>query len=503
MIFKKYIANEKSYLDGLVKFIEGGKHTAETYIHKLEIGEQSIENEIDEQIEDLLKTIKTEADVDIIISVILGQIQEDESALPYWVSFNRIVQTRLESNDEKYKLFTEGFGKITTAYPNANDLLIELGKAFKHLSIIIEATMTLCSAITYVENYRIDRIDIEAIKNRKITEIPNWSEIFVILQSLRKNILELLVANTECSNADKKALMESIQSNDEESFMNIISRYSTETNILASGSDYYQLHSNDFDYEAYKECFSGSEIDEMIDILKSVCGDADSDFSVIETFLSSIGQMKAPDDINNSDDQFLKVYQALVNYYIAKKSFLDSKEQKIIDDLIHQEATEYLLDGMELSESTQFSDVPIFSSEMEFDSKECFNGIEPTIVNGGDEKFKRLINYIVESGYIENTDKTKQLFTYRLTGRLRPKGKLTKIQWNGRGNRSANELIYLVRFATDSAKTKYTKMTEFFEGPDFPTKNISGYGDQARIEFRRFLNELYPTIFGIKDISQY
>ena len=46
-------------------------------------------------------------------------------------------------------------------------------------------------------------------------------------------------------------------------------------------------------------------------------------------------------------------------------------------------------------------------------------------------------------------------------------------------------------------------MQDFFVGPKFPTKDISGYADQAKIDFRRYLAELYPDVFKIKDISQY
>lgn len=104
------------------------------------------------------------------------------------------------------------------------------------------------------------------------------------------------------------------------------------------------------------------------------------------------------------------------------------------------------------------------------------------------------MDYIANSGYIENTDKAKQLFTFRLTGRCKPVS-LEKIIWDGRENNSPNELIYIIRFATDNSKSKYKKMMKFFEGPEIPSKNRCGYADQARIEFRVKLNSLYPDIF--------
>lgn len=509
MVFNNYIAEEKTYLDGLVKFIEGGKLCAKTYVSQIQ--DRSLEKTIREQIDDLFNTIKTEADIKTVMSVIHNQIKEDESYISYWVSFNRLVQA--DNKDERYKNFVVLFSKIAETYPDASDLLEVLDSTMERFALAAEASMSLCAALNYIENYKIDRIDIEAIRERKVTRMANWDETIDCLHSLRKSIIELLVTNTGCSNADKEILLSSILSNNKNQFKDIIGKYGEEVDILAAGSEYYQLYTNDFDYEAFKKCFPENDIDEMIDIAKAVCINANIKTSSLDELFSSIRNINDTTDFVNACEKYIKLYHDLVNYYLIKRDALTSKERMIIDEQIHQEAYKDLLEDFEPTDfcqvdstengNTRFDEMSIFDSEIEFDINECFNGLDPAIVQGGDAKFKKLINYIAESGYIENTDEAKQLLTYRLTARCKPNGKLKKLLWNGRGNKSANELIYIIRFVTDNSKTKYAKMEAFFEGPNFPKKNKSGCGDQARIEFREFLKTLYPTVFNIKDISQY
>lgn len=84
---------------------------------------------------------------------------------------------------------------------------------------------------------------------------------------------------------------------------------------------------------------------------------------------------------------------------------------------------------------------------------------------------------------------------YRFTGKCRPKGDLEKIPWNPD---KLNELAYVIRHSSlKYINGKYKKARDFFEGPKFPA-NISiirTYADNAPLEFRLKLHELYPKMF--------
>jgi hypothetical protein len=249
-------------------------------------------------------------------------------------------------------------------------------------------------------------------------------------------------------------------------------------------------------------------------------------FSMTSEFFESLQKIVRDEDFSKIKDIRMSAYHLMAPYqmdrYCYKEERLNySSEEQVLFDKLYVEDTEIELykeamkDGYSYTivddeddeniNSNRFTtlDNPIFSQEIFKDKTLFFTGLHPNIVAAGDDKFKEFVDYIANSGYIDNTNEAKQLFIFRLTGRCKPNGELPKLLWDGREKRSPNELIFIIRFATDEAKNKYSKMREFFEGPIFPDNNTSGYADQARIEFREKLCEFYPNVFRIKDISQY
>lgn len=117
----------------------------------------------------------------------------------------------------------------------------------------------------------------------------------------------------------------------------------------------------------------------------------------------------------------------------------------------------------------------------------------------GEEMFFDFITYLVDEQYIENDDKQKALFAYRLTGRLRPKDDdLPTVWWSGKNN-SPKELLYIIRYCVDfGSKKKFSKqMKDFFEGPVWPAKNYSTIADWADTPFREALHDMYE-VCGLK-----
>ena len=114
---------------------------------------------------------------------------------------------------------------------------------------------------------------------------------------------------------------------------------------------------------------------------------------------------------------------------------------------------------------------------------EHFN-LRHEVVAAGLERFTELINYLSESGYIENSLTVKRLFAYRFSGRMRPE-RVVPIEWHGR-NGKGYEIIYLVKMLTE--RGDYRKMRSFFFGPDWPKDRYSSYAKNASYDFKVFLN---------------
>lgn len=120
---------------------------------------------------------------------------------------------------------------------------------------------------------------------------------------------------------------------------------------------------------------------------------------------------------------------------------------------------------------------------------EHFN-LRHEVVAAGAERFAELVNYLSESGYIENSLAVKQLFAYRFSGRMRPE-MVVPLEWHGR-NGKGYELIYLVKMLTE--RGDYRKMRQFFYGPAWPKDRYSSYAKNANCNLKEHLKKLYPTI---------
>lgn len=120
---------------------------------------------------------------------------------------------------------------------------------------------------------------------------------------------------------------------------------------------------------------------------------------------------------------------------------------------------------------------------------EHFN-LRHEVITAGPERFTELINYLSESGYIDNSLAVKQLFAYRFSGRMRPE-MVVPLEWHGR-NGKGYELIYLVKMLTE--RGDYRKMRQFFYGPAWPKDRYSSYARSADYGLKAYLHNLYPTL---------
>lgn len=114
------------------------------------------------------------------------------------------------------------------------------------------------------------------------------------------------------------------------------------------------------------------------------------------------------------------------------------------------------------------------------------------------DEFEKKSSYIINAlfeeltsrGIIDNRDKTKQLFTFRLTGRCRPEGELRPIKVNANGG---NIIIFIVQQLFLQNKRKYSLMKNFFEYDHWPDEGISGYASSAPPKFKEKLKSMMDS----------
>lgn len=163
-------------------------------------------------------------------------------------------------------------------------------------------------------------------------------------------------------------------------------------------------------------------------------------------------------------------------------------------------------------QETTMKDVPLYpDSKYGFIPEDYFNQkidnahpddhyeLVDEIIDEGEEMFVGFVNYIAKHQYIENDNKTKALFAYRLSGRIRPNEEdIRAIPW-WTPNKSPKELLYIIRYCVDKGSHKKfsVQMTDFFEGPDWPTEGYSTMADEADTNFRKALHAMY-AVCGLK-----
>lgn len=174
----------------------------------------------------------------------------------------------------------------------------------------------------------------------------------------------------------------------------------------------------------------------------------------------------------------------------ALKLILNRPEAKI---LIEYDACSIESD---MIDNDSFTNLSYMSDEIirDRESDNYFTPVKAKFIAGGDEKLKELINYLAQAN-IDNSEGTKKMIAYRLTGKNRPSN-LIPIHWHTRGAvNNGYDLIYLIQNISErGGKRLEDKMRKFFIGPVFPSP-IAQYASSASRDFREMLHSLYPDIF--------
>ena len=342
-----------------------------------------------------------------------------------------------------------------------------------------------------------------------LNRIPNWALVHRELRKFPPLKLEALIQNTDCPQDVKITLYGSIVSGDVNLFASTIQKYDRQSHEIIELA-YIAGYFNQM-IEALDELtnpnkntfFSSNAFDRAHDLLltKNPFRNLDPKMpdsvghylSMIDNAFRMIEQLK-----KRAIPSEIKVYNRLLeridSYPELKNAYEDYKSEE------NSQSDIRLSDESNNKEELKvaFQDLDIFNSESNFSElkrEELLSSINSDILEQGEGTFKEFINFLAYSGCIDDDDSVKQLMAYRLTGKCRPKGDLEKIPWNPD---KLNELAYVIRHSSlKYINGKYKKARDFFEGPKFPA-NISiirTYADNAPLEFRSKLHELYPKMF--------
>jgi len=367
--------------------------------------------------------------------------------------------------------------------------------------------------------------ELPAILNNPLPELADWEEVFNNLLLLPSSVLNFYIARMDCSYKAKKTIMDALLKPDFASFEKCVENMGSESDLLKNVADWYKVLWGI--YSVFIEGVDNKNQEIMANnsfsSIEEEEGDSCRTTKDLAKSLSVSEEELTPEIISKINYENMKsIYLLNMNLYLKSRAdYLKERDnypkeiQDIVDPyVVDPEEIDFYVelkkrgctfdaDGDNGTDEVSFDDLVIFESERG-PLDEHFIGLANQIVEEGDEKFKRFVNYLADSDYIDKTLEAKQLFTYRLTGKCRPnQNELPKLYWCGKGKKGDEDLIYIIKYATDTTKDKYEKMKKFFDCPDFHTKKPSSYADGALLDFRNKLHEFYDRVFPIKDTSRY
>ena len=434
--------------------------------------------------------------------------------------------TSIGIDEEKKALFTQPTDVFKAEVEKVLGIPIDdfmLG--IKNNEFLISYWLPLAAATIFLGTTDVNKLqkdnELPAILNNPLPELADWEEVFNNLLLLPSSVLNFYIARMDCSYKAKKTIMDALLKPDFASFEKCIENMGSESDLLKNVADWYKVLWGF--YSVFTEGVDNKNQEIMANNSSSSMeeeeGDSCRTTKDLAASLSVSEKEGTPEIISKINYENMKsIYLLNMNLYLKSRAdYLKERDSysKEIQDIVDP----YVVDPEEIdfyvelkkrgctfdaiedngTEKVSFDDLVIFDNNPGSRKDEYFEGLDSQIVSEGDERFKEFVNYIADSGCIDRSSKAKQLFTYRLTGRCRPnKDKLPKLKWCGLKNNSPNELIYVIKYATLRTGTKYPRMKEFFEGPNFPKNSCASYADQAGLDFRYKLNEFYPGVFKLK-----
>lgn len=217
-------------------------------------------------------------------------------------------------------------------------------------------------------------------------------------------------------------------------------------------------------------------------------------------FWAGVTNLKNDDEflvyLNKYGDYLIEAYDCykwIVFIYWDLINNFDNDECEVIDKFLKEDPERLEKLKEEYSEVVEFHLPKDFSKMKPDESKNHFYSHKSFFLKMPNEKFEKLANYFAQNSFIEDNNKTKRLFIYRLTGRWRPEN-LEKIKWKDPTTNSRN-LLFLAHKIVKGINEKYELVGKFFD-TDLPDPEKAKSFLQKDGEVVDFLKNLDPKTFG-------
>jgi hypothetical protein len=347
-------------------------------------------------------------------------------------------------------------------------------------SFYLHSLLPLYYKLAYVYNNRFIHEDI-SLYNPAPQRVLTAKEIYDALQVFAPYAVPEIIRTIGCSSATMTLLQQAFDAQDEDAFVHIID--TSDCDLLLTSC----ICEDVWPKIVYHTDPSDEDIANSLEVVASLFMNEEHPIRRSSKELS-----EATDSLfeDGDEDTYMRKYERynqdlfdyMCEFYRDNYDRFKSKERKQIEPIILQGGgyidTEFCLPD------------DYFSFQNEADDTKEYFGLHPDVIKAGVEPFVQLVNYLAESGYIDSSAATKQLFAYRFSGRMRPE-KVEPIEWRGK-NGNSYELIYLVRNLTERAN--YRKMRNFFTGPKWVKDRDSSYSRGADYHLKAYLHQLYPTL---------
>lgn len=393
------------------------------------------------------------------------------------------------SEAERLKLYYKGLNEagsakhIAAAHPDMVSN-IEESDAISDLQenddFYLQILFPLYYKLAYVFNNRFIHEDL-LLYEPDPQRVWTAKEIYDALRVLEPYALPELIRTIGCSSATMTCLQKAFDAQDKEAFVHIID--TTDCDLLLISC----ICEDIWPKIKYYTDPSDEDIANSLDVVANMFRGEEHPISRSSRELSEAAEPSNEDD---DEESFMRKYERynrdlfeyICELYLSNYGRFTAKERRQIEPII-------LAGGGSIETEFCLPD-DYFSFRNESSKTDEFFGVHPDVIKAGVEPFVQLVNYLAESGYIDASAVTKQLFAYRFSGRMRPE-KVEPIEWHGK-NGNSYELIYLLRNLTERAN--YSKMRNFFVGPKWVKDRDSSYARGADYHIKAYLHKLYPTL---------
>lgn len=342
---------------------------------------------------------------------------------------------------------------------------------------------------------------------KEVFDDPEWSkrgdfyraeEIFDILTACAPSYARFIIGKISPDSSVFEQLMDSIDAEDKQSFVRVIKENACNTKCITGVccwiNQYYLKHFEE-EYKQLAETLDSSSFaDCLSNRLNNFLGEVESN-DLLDA-LNSLNEWQGLTDEtiteDTSDEDIIEYCQELLTrteritklyYYQFNFDVLTKKEAAVLNSIkSHPEVAEYFKAWDEEYQKSKEEPVEIagqdepgaetqkqcyeknyakydkiFSGrEIDPDQNQYIGVTNPVYIKEG--VFSELVKFLCSQNYIRPNQVS--LFVYRMTGREKPNGTVSPIEWNSKN--PGTDILYLCRELRGAGSVSHRKISEFF-----------------------------------------